>query len=162
VSVGRPRGAYLRAAGVAVREPRQVVLSGKTGHSQWGVHRLRIAKTGQCGGDAPTPAAVLAVFLRMDEGTCLRLLSAYEGTAVAEFPPRFRYDRRLVAAFAGTMSLHVARLVKHPGATGAETLEATLALGDFYQQMRAGVLTLGTPEGQWAFGLALLKECLTL
>jgi len=106
--------------------------------------------------------AVLAVFLRMDEGTCLRLLSAYEGTTVAELPPRFRYDRRLVAAFAGTMSLHVARLVNHPGATGAETLEATLSLGDFYQQMQAGVLKLGTPQGQWAFGLALLKESLAL
>jgi aminoglycoside phosphotransferase (APT) family kinase protein len=106
--------------------------------------------------------AVLAMFLRMDEGTCLRLLSAYEGAAVAELPPRFRYDRRLVAAFAGTMSLHVARLVKHPGATGGETLEATLGLGDFYQQMRAGVLKLGTAQGQWAFGLALLKESLAL
>jgi aminoglycoside phosphotransferase (APT) family kinase protein len=106
--------------------------------------------------------AVVAVFLRMDERTCVRLLSAYEGSAVAELPARFRYDRRLVAAFAGTMSLHVARLVKHPGATGAETLEGTLALGDFYQQMQAGVLKLGTPEGQWAFGLALLKESLTL
>jgi aminoglycoside phosphotransferase (APT) family kinase protein len=106
--------------------------------------------------------AVLALFLRMDEGTCRALLTAYQGTPVGELPPRLLHDRRLVGAFAGTMSLTVARQQKHPGASGAETREATLGLGDFYQQMRAGVLRLGTPEGQWAFGLALLKESLAL
>jgi aminoglycoside phosphotransferase (APT) family kinase protein len=106
--------------------------------------------------------ATLAVFVRMDEGTCLRLLSAYQGETCTALPPRFLPTRRLVAALAGTAALHLARLVKHPGATGAETLDATLALGDFYQQMRTGALPLGTPAGQWAFGLALLKESLAV
>ena len=106
--------------------------------------------------------AALAVFLRMDEGTCLRLLSAYDGTRFNEIPARFSYIRRLVAALAGTMQLHLARQMKHTGATGAETLESALSLGEFYLRMRAGELKLGTADGQWAFGLALLKESLSL
>ncbi|APR88422.1 aminoglycoside phosphotransferase [Minicystis rosea] len=104
--------------------------------------------------------AVLALFLRMDEGTCLLLLSAYDERPAAALPDRFRYARRLAGALVGSISLHLARQLKHPGATGAETPETTLSLGDFYQQMRAGALKLGTPDGQWAFGLALLKESL--
>jgi hypothetical protein len=60
------------------------------------------------------------------------------------------------------MQLYLARQMRHAGATGAETLAATLPLGEFYQQMRAGTLRLGTPDGQWAFGLALLNESLAL
>ena len=66
--------------------------------------------------------------------------------------------RRLTAALAGAMQLHLARQMKHAGATGAETPDSTLSLGDCYQAMGTGALKLGTPEGQWAFGLALLKE----
>jgi aminoglycoside phosphotransferase (APT) family kinase protein len=101
--------------------------------------------------------ATLAVFLRMDEADCRALLSAYDGHT-GELPPRFAYTRRLVAALAGTMSLYLAEKAKHPGGEAAEAL----SLGDFYQQMRAGSLRLGTPEGQWAFGLALLKESLAV
>jgi hypothetical protein len=50
--------------------------------------------------------------------------------------------------------------MKHPGAGGAETLDAAVSLGAFYQQLRSGALTLGTAEGLWTFGLALLKESL--
>ena len=35
---------------------------------------------------------------------------------------------------------------------------AAMALGDFYQAMQRGELKLGTPAGQWAFGLALFEE----
>jgi hypothetical protein len=66
------------------------------------------------------------------------------------------YTRRLVAVLAGSASLLLARRLEHPGADTA--VEDALALGDFYQQMRAGTLRLGTPDGQWAFGLALVKE----
>lgn len=104
--------------------------------------------------------AVLAVFLRMDEDTGRRLLSAYDGAPFTDPLDRFRATCRLVAALAGTMQLYLARQMQHAGATGAETLAATLTLGEFYQQMRAGTLRLGTPGGQWAFGLALLKESL--
>lgn len=106
--------------------------------------------------------ATLAVFLRMDEGTCLRLLSEYDGTPCTGLPPRFRYYRRLVAALIGTMQLYLARNMKHAGATGAETLDSTPTLGDFYQRMFTGALKLGTADGQWAFGLTLLKESLAL
>lgn len=106
--------------------------------------------------------AVLAVFLRMDEGTCRALLSAYDGAPATALPDRFLYSRRLAAALAGTMQLFVARQMKHPGATGAERLDSTLTLGEFYQRMRTGELKVGTADGQWAFGLALLKESLAL
>jgi len=114
--------------------------------------------------DAFYDLAVLAVFLRMDEGTCLRLLSAYDDRAPGELPRRFSYTRRLVAALAGTMQLYLARQLKHPGATpaSADTPDSALALGEFYQQLRTGALRLGTAEGQWAFGLSLLKESLAL
>lgn len=106
--------------------------------------------------------AVLAVFLRMDEATCLGLLSAYDGAPVTALPDRFLYNRRLAAALAGTMQLFLARQMKHPGATGAETLDSTPSLGEFYQRMRAGELKVGTADGQWVFGLTLLKESLAL
>jgi aminoglycoside phosphotransferase (APT) family kinase protein len=106
--------------------------------------------------------AVLSVFLRMDEDTCLRLLSAYDGEPFVALPDRFLYTRRLAAALAGAFQLYLARQMQHPGATGAETLDTTLSLVEFYQQMRAGTLKLGTADGQWAFGLALLKGSLAL
>jgi aminoglycoside phosphotransferase (APT) family kinase protein len=110
--------------------------------------------------DAFYDLAVLSVFLRMDEATCLGLLSAYEGAPAPTLPGRFVYSRRLAAALAGAMQLSRARQMKHPGATGAETLATTLSLAEFYQRMRAGELKVGTADGQWAFGLALLKESL--
>lgn len=112
--------------------------------------------------DALYDLAVLAVFLRMDEGTCLRLLSAYDERPIAELPRRFQYMRRLAAALVGAMQLYLARRMKHAGATGAETLESTPSLGEFYQRMMTGGLKLGTADGQWAFGLALLKVSLAL
>jgi Ser/Thr protein kinase RdoA (MazF antagonist) len=110
--------------------------------------------------DAFYDLAVLAVFLRMDEATCLSLLSAYDGAPAAALPDRFSYSRRLAAALAGAMQLFLARQMKHPGATGAETLASALSLGEFYQRMRTGELKVGTADGQWVFGLALLKESL--
>ncbi|HEX3129510.1 MAG TPA: phosphotransferase [Thermoanaerobaculia bacterium] len=107
--------------------------------------------------DAFYDLANLAVFLIMDEDTCLRLLSAYEGRQLAELPSLFLYYRRLAAALIGAMQLSGARQMKHAGATGAETLDSTLGLRDFYQRLRDGTLKIGTAEGCWAFGLALLK-----
>lgn len=110
--------------------------------------------------DAFYDLAVLCVFLRMDEETCLHLLAAYDDRTVGELPRRFVYIRRLAAALAGTLQLYLARQMKHAGAVGSETLASTLSLGEFYQQMRDGALKLGTADGQWAFGLSLLKESL--
>jgi len=102
--------------------------------------------------------ATLAVFLRMDDATCRDLLSAYDGEPPRDrLPDRFLYSRRLVAALVGAMMLHLARRRGHTGATLDETLDATVSLGAFYQQMRAGAVNPATPDGQWAFGKALLK-----
>jgi aminoglycoside phosphotransferase (APT) family kinase protein len=106
--------------------------------------------------------ATITVFLRMDEGTCLRLLSAYDGAPVGALPAPFIHMRRLMATLAGTASLSMARRLRHAGASGTETLETTLPLADFYQQLRSGTLALGTPDGHWMFGLALLKESLAI
>jgi aminoglycoside phosphotransferase len=112
--------------------------------------------------DAFYDLAVLSVFLRMDVGTSLRLLSAYDDVRFVGLPDRFIYNRRLAAALIGAFQLYLARQMKHAGATGAETLASTLSLGEFYQQMMSGALKLGTADGQWAFGLAMLKESLAL
>lgn len=56
------------------------------------------------------------------------------------------------------MFLHLARQRGHAGATGAETLDTTPSLSDCYQQMRSGTLNIATGEGQWWFGLTLLKH----
>jgi thiamine kinase-like enzyme len=101
--------------------------------------------------------AALAVFLRMDEGTCQRLLTAYDGEPVSRLSVRFAYNRRLVAFLAGAAFLHLAHNGGHAGATAEDTLDSTPSLGDFYQRMAAGTLDVGTAEGQWCFGLALMK-----
>ena len=102
--------------------------------------------------------ATLAVFLRMDDPTCLRLLAAYTGEPPRDsLPDRFVYTRRLVAALVGAMMLHLARRRGHAAAAADETLATTLSLGAFYQEMRAGNVNPATPDGQWAFGKALLK-----
>jgi aminoglycoside phosphotransferase (APT) family kinase protein len=112
--------------------------------------------------DASYDLAVISVFMRMDPPTCQRLLSAYEGRPADQLPERFLFSRRLAAAFAGALSLHLARQLGHPGALPGQASEEALPLGEFYQRMRAGALKLGTAEGQWAFGLALVKESLAL
>lgn len=112
--------------------------------------------------DAFYDLAVLCVFLRMEEETARCLLSEYDGKPLGVLPPRFVYMRRLAAALAGTMQLYLARQLKHAGAAGPDTLATTLSLGEFYQQLRDGTLKLGTADGQWAFGLSLLKGSLAL
>jgi aminoglycoside phosphotransferase (APT) family kinase protein len=107
------------------------------------------------------PAAI-SMFLRMDEAGCRSLLSAYEARVLSSLPERFAYNRRLVAALCGAVFLHLARHAGHPGASDGETLQATLSLGDLYQQFRSGALSMATAAGKWRFGLALLKESLQL
>jgi hypothetical protein len=106
--------------------------------------------------------AALAVFLRMDDATCQKLLAIHDGAPVAGLPARFTYSRRLVAVLCGSAFLHFACLSGHAGATGEETLDSIPALGDLYQQMRSGALSVATAEGQWWFGLALVKQSAAL
>jgi len=104
--------------------------------------------------------AAICVFLRMDEGAQRSLLAAYDGEPVSILPPRFAYCRRLVAVLCGVTFLQIARTGGHPGAADAETPDSTPSLGEFYRRMRDGSLSLATAEGQWRFGLALVKEAL--
>jgi aminoglycoside phosphotransferase (APT) family kinase protein len=106
--------------------------------------------------------AAISVFARMDEGTCQRMLAAYDGAPVSVLPARFTYSRRLVAVLCGAIFLHMARYSGHAGSTGAETLDSTLSLAEFYQRMRSAALSVDTAEGQWCFGLALVKESFAL
>ena len=101
--------------------------------------------------------ATASVFFRMEEDVCLRLLTAYEGEPVSQLPVRFAYDRRLMAAQCGANFLNLARRSGHSGARETDTRDATPTLGEFYGRIRAGELDIATAEGQWAFGLALLK-----
>ena len=98
----------------------------------------------------------------MDEATCLKLLSAYDGAPVSSLPARFAYSRRMVAALCGTAFLNVARGSGHTGATGQETLDATPSLSELYQRLRSGALNVMAADGRWWFGLALIKESFTL
>lgn len=102
--------------------------------------------------------AAISVFLRMDDGTCERLLAAYDGEPPVPLSARFAYNRRLVAVLCGTIFLQLAYRNGYAGATGGETLDSAPSLGDFYQRLRAGSLSLATGEGQWWFGLALIRE----
>ncbi len=105
--------------------------------------------------------ATIALFLGMDGGTCRRLLSAYDNAPDAPLPARFLHDRRVIAALMAVGFLHLGYQSGYTvgaDAAGEQTLEATLPLGEFYQLLRAGTLSLATGEGRWAFGLALARE----
>lgn len=102
--------------------------------------------------------ATVAVFLRMDDATCARLIAAHDQAPVtAQLPARFIYIRGMVAALCGSLFLHVARAGGHPGARGDETFDLAPTLGDVHGGMRAGAINARTPDGQWQFGQALLK-----
>lgn len=105
--------------------------------------------------------AAVSVFLRMDEATCIRLLAAHDDASVTSLPARFDYDRRLAAVMCGVMFLHLARQQGHAGASGDESLASTLSLAEFYRRLMSGGLNIATADGQWAFGLALVKEGIT-
>jgi aminoglycoside phosphotransferase (APT) family kinase protein len=104
--------------------------------------------------------AAASVFLRMDESACQCLLAAYTDQPVTSCPVGFTYNRRLVAALCGVVFLHLARHGGHAG--GQQTLDTTPPLGEFYQRLRSGELSLASAEGQWWFGLALIKQSATL
>ncbi len=106
--------------------------------------------------------ASISVFLRMDEAACRALLAAYDGGPCAALPARFAYNRRLVAALCGAAFLGLARRGGHAGADGGETLDSAPSLGDVYQHFRSGSLSPATAQGQWWFGLALVKASATL
>jgi aminoglycoside phosphotransferase (APT) family kinase protein len=108
--------------------------------------------------------AAIAVFHRMDDETCRRLLSAHDGESVDEIPAYFAYTRRLIAVLCPVVGMGMQVSNGHAPARSAatETLESTLSLGEFYQKLRAGEVRLDSPDGGRAFGLALVKESFSL
>jgi aminoglycoside phosphotransferase (APT) family kinase protein len=108
--------------------------------------------------------AAIAVFHRMDDQTCRRLLAAHDGESVAEIPAFFAYTRRLIAVLGGVVGMEMQLSAgRGPSPSGAiETLESTLSLGEFYQKLRAREVHLDSPDGARAFGLALIKESFAL
>lgn len=98
--------------------------------------------------------AAIAVFLRMDEATCAKLVAAHDDAAATELPPRFRYLQRLVAVVCGAMFVNLARQGGHAGSTNEEPepLEA------FYQRLRTGQTDIAAATGKWEFGLALISS----
>jgi aminoglycoside phosphotransferase (APT) family kinase protein len=101
--------------------------------------------------------ATVAMFFRMDEQTCRRLLAAHDDAPESALPAAFAYYRRLVAVLCGSMFALTA-VNGSSDTTRGETLETTTALGEFYAKMRTGQVTLATAGGRRAFGLALIKE----
>ncbi|MFL5560652.1 MAG: phosphotransferase [Gemmatimonadaceae bacterium] len=102
--------------------------------------------------------ATIALFFRLDEAACLTMLAAHDGAPAATLPPRFTWDRRTIAALCGSMGLWIAGTGGHPGAAAGETLENAPTLVEFYQRMRAGEISHTTPKGQWAMGMAMIRE----
>jgi aminoglycoside phosphotransferase (APT) family kinase protein len=102
--------------------------------------------------------AVVSLFLRMDEATCRRLIAAHDDGPPSPLSPAFRYYRWLTGVILGVGFLALARQAGHDGAAAPATLDAMPPLGEFYSKLRAGALSLATGEGQWAFGLGLVKE----
>lgn len=106
-------------------------------------------------GDPFFDLAALALFLRLDDATAARLLSAHDAAPPAPLPEGFRSHRRLVAAMSGAMAFHAARRAGHPG--GELRIDEAPTLLDVYSSLGAGTLRLGTPAGLWAFALALVR-----
>jgi aminoglycoside phosphotransferase (APT) family kinase protein len=83
--------------------------------------------------------AAAAVFFRMDDATCARLVTP---------TPRFRYYARLVAVTCGVVFLRLA----------GGGPDDKVALADVSQRLRTGALDVNTAAGRWQFGLALIGE----
>ena len=98
--------------------------------------------------DATWDLAAIAMFMRLPDDACRALCAAHGDVA---FDDRFRYERRLVAALCGGLFLSLA---------AEEFPDPCLELVECYQQMRIGTLSMATPQGRWAFGLALVRAAM--
>ncbi len=100
--------------------------------------------------------ATVAMFFRMDEGTCQQLVAAHDDAPTVELPEAFHYYRRCAAALSGVAALTAAGARGHVGSETA--VDESPTLGEIYQQLRAGTIDIQGVAGQWTFGLALVKE----
>ncbi len=90
--------------------------------------------------------AAIAVFLRLDDAMCQRLIAIHDEAQAAALPARLLCHRRFIPSLCARVFMRLARKRGHAGATGDETLESTPALGEIYQRMRSGAVNLATPE----------------
>lgn len=104
--------------------------------------------------------ATIAMFYRFDDDTCRQMIAAHNHAPVDVIPATFRYFRRVAATLSGAFALNAARMRGHAGS--AVAIELTPSLNDLYAQLRGGTFNLGSANGQWVFGLALVKEGVTL
>jgi Ser/Thr protein kinase RdoA (MazF antagonist) len=103
--------------------------------------------------------AVLSMFLRLDDGAALDLLTRQEDAAITrEQAETFRALRRLGAVLCGAMFLFLAGDLT---ATVPQHLDETPTLLQFYARLRTGELALRSPVGQAMFGAAMLKDAIT-
>ena len=102
----------------------------------------------------------IAMFFRFDDDTSRQLIAAHDNELIDALPAAFNYSRRAAAVLSGTAALNAARLRGHVG--GEAAVESTTSLGELYAQLRNGTLDIATTNGQWSFGLALVKESMTV
>ena len=106
--------------------------------------------------DAFYDLAAVAVFLRMDDATSAQLIAAYDDAPVAALPPRFAYDRRLIAAMCGAIFVDLAPAAGPPRRHGEARREPRARRGAS-AHARAGVRRAERRGPVRLFGLALAK-----
>jgi aminoglycoside phosphotransferase (APT) family kinase protein len=100
--------------------------------------------------------AVLALFLRLDDGVALELVARHDGAALdGHSRASFRALRQLAALLSGLTFLS---LVDDLSVRPAPTRANAPSLGACYEAMRAGELDLQSPRGRASMGLALLAQ----
>jgi aminoglycoside phosphotransferase (APT) family kinase protein len=99
--------------------------------------------------------ATVAMFFRMDEGTCQQLVGAHDDAPTVERPRRSHYCT-LCRRTSGVAAMSAARARGHVGIE--IPADDTPTLGEIYQELRAGTIDIQGVAGQWTFGLALVKE----
>jgi thiamine kinase-like enzyme len=105
--------------------------------------------------------AAISVFLRLDDEASRRLLAAHDGTPSAAVPSEYTYSRRLIAAVLGVGFLNLGQQKGFAESASGQSIDDTLSLAEFSQRLRSGAADISTAEGQWGFGLALVKESFT-
>lgn len=101
-------------------------------------------------GDPSFDLAAVALFLRLDDAAASALIAAHDDARPAPLSPYFKYARRLLAAGCGAIAFQLARRAGHVGGEVREEDAPTL-------RSLAGTLHLSTPDGLWAFALALVR-----
>jgi len=100
--------------------------------------------------------AALSTFLMVDDEVGLQLLTAQEGAPLSALQAEaFVALRRVAMVFYGTIFLSLAPDLESivPGA-----IDDVPSMAELYAMLGAGTLSLRSPEGQAAFGAAMLKR----